>query len=251
MSDLAIIDPSVALEHAADPGAYVVFAIEHGRNWLTEALAHNDLNDLVNAKGWAVTLKTAVYQKKLGKDAELSAQELVRRAEHCLVLGIRQGQEAGEIRRPGQSKVTHHQRDDNTLVPIASPTDFAASHELRGGGDCPGMYALADDVTNDQFEAAITEAKAEGNLSRANVVRKTKRDKPAPSPERSEWHRKRRRIDPERIIEQTISTLDGIADGLALIEDISSLDAEKRLVWSEALRLPLAAINRFKKELSS
>jgi predicted transcriptional regulator/lambda repressor-like predicted transcriptional regulator len=58
------------------------------------------------------------------------------------------------------------------------------------------------------------------------------------------------RIDPYRIIEESVSMLEGIASGLALIEDVQSLDAEKRLEWIEALRQPLSAITRFQKELT-
>ncbi len=39
------------------------------------------------------------------------------------------------------------------------------------------MYALTDDVTDEEFDTAIEEAKGEGNLSRANVVRKVKPEK--------------------------------------------------------------------------
>ena len=45
---------------------------------------------------------------------------------------------------------------------------------LPHGSDRAAAYALADDVTDEHSAAAITEAKAEGNLSRANVVRKVK-----------------------------------------------------------------------------
>jgi hypothetical protein len=60
---------------------------------------------------------------------------------------------------------------------------------------------------------------------------------------------KTRVLDPVRVIDETIGALEGIAMGLALIEDVSSLDMEKRLQWLDAIREPLAAINRFQKEL--
>jgi len=71
------------------------------------------------------------------------------------------------------------------------------------------------------------------------------------SPPRSDWHYRSPHIDATRIVEETISTLEGLAMGLALIDDVPSLDTAKRLEWLNALRQPLAAINRFKKELSS
>ena len=52
--------------------------------------------------------------------------------------------------------------------PGAEGAIFGTTEERRD------TYAVADDVTNEQFDAAIDEAKAEGNLSRANVVRKVR-----------------------------------------------------------------------------
>jgi orotate phosphoribosyltransferase-like protein len=60
---------------------------------------------------------------------------------------------------------------------------------------------------------------------------------------------KTRRLDPVRIIDESVGALEGIAMALTLIEDVASLDAEKRLQWLDAIREPLAAINRFQKEL--
>lgn len=253
MSDLSVIDAAEALERAADPGEFVVVCLERGKTWLAEALAHGDLEALVNAKGFAETLRVATVQKQLGKDAELSAQELVRRAERCIGLGIRQGQAEGRIARrgeqgrnppPGGQVGTIGETRINSFS--SKPTDYAAGHELSSNG--AGIYAMTDDVTDDEFEEAIAEAKDEGNLSRANVVRKVK-PRPTPKPDRHEIHHKGRRIDPDRIINESIALLEGIASGLALIEDVQSLDAEKRLVWLDAIAEPLAAITRFKKEL--
>jgi hypothetical protein len=44
---------------------------------------------------------------------------------------------------------------------------------LKTRSEIDPLYAMAD-ATPDDFDAAIEEAKAEGNLSRANVVRKVK-----------------------------------------------------------------------------
>lgn len=48
------------------------------------------------------------------------------------------------------------------------------------------IYALTDGVSDDAFDAALEEAREEGNLSRANVVRKVASHSPAsvdPEPE--------------------------------------------------------------------
>jgi hypothetical protein len=253
VSDLLAVDPADALERANDPGAFVVMALERGKSWLTEALNHGDLDALVNAKGYAATLRVATMQKHLGKDAELAATELVRRAERCIGLGIRQGQAEGSVIRRGDN--LHTFADDDGLGEpqfIKRPvTDFASHDDLSGRPDQAGIYHLTDDVTDEQFEQAIEEAKIEKNLSRANLVRKVK-GTPKPKPtDRHEVHHKARRINAERIVEETIATLDGLAAGLALIDDIKSVDADKRLEWLEAMRHPLEAINRFKRELSN
>jgi hypothetical protein len=260
VNDLATIDPVDALELASDPGAFVVMALERGKTWLAEALAHGDLDALVNAKGYAATLRVAVMQKQLGKDAELSATELVRRAERCIGLGVRQGQEAGAIReqgnrgtrtdpiervRNGRLEVVQGERPDQKDS-MQSPTIWLGN----SGQQTHEIYALTDDVTDEQFERVIEEAKDERDLSRANLVRKVKGVKPKPA-DRHEVHHKAHRIKVERIVEETIAALDGLAAGLALIDDIKSVDADKRLEWLEAMRHPLEAINRFKRELSN
>lgn len=249
MSDLTHIDPAVLIERAVDPGQFVVDCLERGKTWLAEALEHGDLDQLVNMKGYAETLRVATMQKQLGKDAQLSATELVRRAERCIGVGIRQGQDAGEIRGRGSDARTDLPGHDV----LVSPSVYATPSELAGGGSTPGIYDLTDDITDDEFEAAIEDARAEENLSRANLTRKLKPHKAKPKPrDRDEFHHKTRRIDPARVIEETISTLEGLAMGLALIEasDYDALDAEQRLEWLNALRQPLSAITRMKKGLS-
>lgn len=238
---MAVIDPAAAIDAAADPGEFVVVALERGKSWLAEALAHGDLDALVSAKGWAATLRTATMQKQLGKDAELAATELVRRAERCIGLGIRQGQAAGEVCDVGQVP-------GRPSTPDVVINDIVSRDEWTGNG--AGIRHLTDDVSDDQFEQAIEEARAESNLSRSNLVRKVKPEKAKQKPPgRHEIHRRSRHIDAERIVNESIAMLEGIASGLALIEDVPSLDAEKRLEWLNALRQPLSAITRFTKEL--
>src|SRR5690606_25363696 len=139
---------------------------------------------------WAATLRTATVQKQLGKDAELAATELVRRAERAIGQGIRAGQEAGEIAdrgykgkpsspytriRNGAEEHIQPQVPD-TITTLPSPRDFLGHAQER-----VDVYAMTDDVSEEEFEQAISDAKDEGNLSRANVVRHIKPDK-APKP---------------------------------------------------------------------
>ncbi len=99
----------------------------------------------------------------------MSAQEIVRRAERGIGVCIRRGQAAGEIRMKGQGSREGQLPVDSRKL---SPTDFVPEHELSSNGT--GIYQMTDGVPDEKFEQAITEAKAERNLSRANVVRKVR-----------------------------------------------------------------------------
>ncbi len=86
---------------------------------------------------------------------------MVRRAEYALGKAIRAGQEQGEIGRRGET-ATHYDRwsgeTGHTLNSTkASPTDFASSDELHNKTGT-GIYDLVDDVSEQQFEEAISEA---------------------------------------------------------------------------------------------
>jgi hypothetical protein len=53
---------------------------------------------------------------------------------------------------------------------MSSPADFASNGELRGNR--AGIYHLTDGVSDAEFDAAVGDARAGRDLSRANVVRK-------------------------------------------------------------------------------
>jgi len=175
---LAVLPDAGRIEVTADPAAYVVLACERAKAWLADALEHGDIDGIVELKSQAEAIRVYTAQKQLGRDAELSAQEIVRRAERGIGVAIRRGQEAGEIRRRGERENVANQH--GPAVPAdarsskSSPYEFASEHELRGSGGVAGIYDMTDGVSDDQFEAAIGQAKTEENLSRANVVRKVR-----------------------------------------------------------------------------
>ena len=116
-------------------------------------------------------VRAAEFAKRLdlSKDTVLEAQMQQRRWERALGTAIREGQAAGEIARRGQ-------RTSDSGSEVA-PAHFATQRELQGKpGENNGIYALTDNATDDQFESALTTARDEGNVSRANVVRKLKAD---------------------------------------------------------------------------
>src|SRR5579875_2695711 len=108
----------------------------------------------------------------VGQDDELAATEIVRRCERRIGQLVREGQERGEIAKPGDIGAMPGPRTGG------EPGNQRGEH-LGRPGEVAGLgtaaltdhYTLAD-APNDTFEAAIREARDEGNLSRANVVRR-------------------------------------------------------------------------------
>jgi hypothetical protein len=69
--------------------------------------------------------------------------------------------------------------DAGKTISKPGPSDFASPVELRGNG--AGIYHLTDGVSDEDFEDAVAAAKAEQDLSRANIVRKIRQHRiPAP-----------------------------------------------------------------------
>jgi len=160
-TDLVVID-AAQVEAAADPARYVLQACERAKAWLTDALEHGGIEEIVELKSQFEAIRIYTQQKQLGKDAELSAAEIVRRAERGIGLAIRKGQEIGEIRTSG--------RDPRTFPDEkSSPQEY-----FSGGREMTDVYAMTDDVPDEQFDEVIATGRLEQNLSRANVVRKVR-----------------------------------------------------------------------------
>ena len=179
-TDLALATDPQIVERCADPAGFVVAACERAKAWLTEALEHGEIEQIAEARSQAEAVRVYTMQKQLGRDAQLAAAEIVRRAERGIGLAIRKGQGRGEIRRKGQGggqpPGAERPRGDKTM---SSPADFASDSELRGNG--AGIYHLTDGISDEEFEAALAGAKAEEDLSRANVVRKIRERRGAAS----------------------------------------------------------------------
>ncbi|MBP5800779.1 hypothetical protein J2D78_01650 [Microbacterium maritypicum] len=167
VTDVALLDslPKEQQELA------VTMMLDQGRQWLVRALeATNPTREVADFKAFVATVAEAAKQKKLSEDIQIDAVEMVRRSERALGVAIRKGQDAGEITTKGNRENyggPHHRQSLNKT--LSSPTDF-----LPHGNDRMATYAMTDDVTDEQFESVLAEAKDEGNLSRSNVVRKIK-----------------------------------------------------------------------------
>lgn len=176
-AEVAIItDPDeIAALPAEQRGELITRALVESKSWLAVATKGTDPTPIAEFKAWAATVAEMTRQKGLAEEIQLDALEMVRRAERGIGLAIRNGQEAGEIRRQGSHAGNQHtagkpgiNRDSKGV----SPYQFASSDELTGNG--AGIYHLTDGVTDEQFEDALDEAREERNLARANVARKAK-----------------------------------------------------------------------------
>ena len=177
-SDVALLD---GLSREAQELA-VTRMLDQSRQWLERALeATNPAQDVADFKAFVATVAEAARQKKLSESIQLDAVEMVRRSERALGLAVRKGQESGEIGAPIGRPSSKVVRDSSDFV---SPKDF-----LTNGSDVSMTYAVTDDVTDEQFDQALAEAKEEGNLSRANVVRKVANLKSYREEQDEKWER--------------------------------------------------------------
>lgn len=160
---LAPVDPSSAIA--------VSDYLTRAREWLATAVEMTGPAQIAAAKAEIATAAEATKQLNLSKEIQQDAVEMVRRAEYALGKAIRKGQAEGAVTVRGDNRFTVDHGD----TAIYRPTDFATAAELAGqGGRNDGIYGLSDDIAPEQFEEALATARAEDNLSRANVVRKAR-----------------------------------------------------------------------------
>lgn len=185
-AELVILPPSrdeklaaMARMTAEQQVEHVTELLVHSHAGLLVAIAAQDLPGIAEAKQKASTIQEIVKQLRMANDMQLHAIEFVRRAEYGLGVGIRDGQRRGEVETKAEASARGAATrdgllDKQTIKP--KPTDFATSRELSGNAthNDPGIYGMVDGVSEAQFEEALSEARTERNLSRANVARKCK-----------------------------------------------------------------------------
>lgn len=157
---------------ARDPVGVMAAALDHAKDWLTEA---QSIEEVRHTKAIAVGYESVIREKKLAQEAGLSAMEIVRRCERRLTELVREGQRNGTVNTVGQpAKVLFTAGKDIPKVRVAEV--------IAPGGKVLDEHNALGDAPSERFEEAIAEARAEGNLSRANVVRKVKGETPPPPP---------------------------------------------------------------------
>jgi len=153
------------------------------RQWLAHAVEATEPRPAAQFKAMVATIAETTKQLGLSKEIQLDAVEMVRRAERGVGKAIRKGQEEGTVRKPsaGGGYPSHQNvlpASDRQYDNKARPTDFAPGYDLSSTNG--GIYAMTDDVTDEDFEEALSAAKAEDNMARANIVRKVKKKQKAP-----------------------------------------------------------------------
>ena len=179
-TDLVPVENVAALNTLAPEAREVAVTqmLSEARSWLAHAVEATEPQSVAHFKAFIATVAESTKQLNLSKDIQLDAQEMVRRAERGVGKAVRMGQESGSIttRADGGAKTDYMRngklvragRDQITDHKKRSPDDF-----MPHGAARVEMYAMTD-APDQHFEDAIAEAKAEGDLSRANVVRKVK-----------------------------------------------------------------------------
>jgi hypothetical protein len=220
------------------------------RDRLAFALQATGPEAVAAIKAEIATAAEATKQLGLSREIQQDAQEMVRRAEYALGKAIRAGQERGEVATRGASAFQGNQHVPSAEVQsqrfTSSPAEFIANTD-----ESAAAYAFAD-APVEQFEAALSDARAEGNLSRANVVRKIKGETLKPAG-RNELMRGMRRIDPNRVIRETVLSLEGTRLSLELLEPhhFTELDDSEIDWWRDSLTQSIRALNKLRKELDN
>lgn len=155
-----------------DKAAFIIASVEGAKSLLAACLEGNYIEAIIETKAQAEAIGVYAKQKQLGEDAVLAATEIVRRAERCMGLAIHKGQEAGTIAKSGSIGCR-----GGRGIHGANPGSVRGQHLDRVTKFIPDDHARVDAYAmarapETDFEDAISSAKAEGNLSRSNVVKK-------------------------------------------------------------------------------
>lgn len=152
--------------------------LDQARTWLAHAVESTaPAQDIADFKAFVATAAETAKRLRVSKEIQVDAEVMVRRSERALGQAIRDGQEKGEINERGDGR-----RQTTTIK--ASPSEFLPHTEERSQ-----VYAMTDDVTDADFDEALTRAQDEQNVSRANVVRKVREVQSGAEAQSAKWER--------------------------------------------------------------
>lgn len=185
MTEIATVDTSSEVA--------VTRALEQSLERLTLAVewtGPGHLENLATLKAEFATVAEATKQLGLSKDIQDNATEMVRRGEFEVRRKTKAAQESGEVAERGNPQFTPNGGNRRP-----SPASFFNSKR-----EYEDANAMAD-LSSDEFDEVLAEARTEGNLSRANVAAKAKA--------------RRQPARPRRAAEISLNTISSLADRAA------------------------------------
>lgn len=225
----------------------VTLMLDNARGWLAHSVEATTPLGVSEFRAFVATIAESTKQLNLSKEIQLDATEMTRRAERALGLAIRKGQDEGTVAKGrannNPSGLSKTQTTNGSLGQIPTIEDLAPDFYYSG----MAIGNLADSFTEPEFEQAITVAKEEGNLTRANILRKGVTAKSA------EARAKANTPTPYtngKQMEGLTNTLWGIRQSLQSITAIETgMNPDQVAAWTKELADTSRELNRIKKLL--
>lgn len=238
-NELALREDVAELERLPKEQAEVAVTsiLKQAHDWLARAVEFTTpAQDVADFKAYISTVTEAAKQQRLSKEIVTDSTEMLRRSERALGLAIREGQERGEIASRNDNSRTS-KRDGQDISFKASPSDFESKSVLSKKGGL-GIYDMTDDVTDDEFNEALTVSREQGNVSRANVVRNIKKKKEG---EEMPVKEKPKRPRTSGVNKKDVDTLRNVTIGLngyvSALDVIAEYDLDNSVTAEEASTL--------------
>jgi hypothetical protein len=165
-----------AAGESGDLVADVIACRDRARSEIAALYARFDLAALTEIRKQADALSAQVVPSGYGLEARRAAEEIGARARRALALGVRRGQREGFINIRGRHPGQDHASATATAAHVAT--------YLGTGATATYSYALADGISDDQFEAILEQARAEQDMTRAGLKRRAR----AVSRRNQTWH---------------------------------------------------------------
>lgn len=237
---------------------------------LQALLDREDLESLKGFKDWATELAILAARVGLDTNVVLDAQEVARRAERATAIAIqtmrvspnagftvmRQRIEAYEMVRLEDSEFEQVLKELRLTDGLKRGTVARACKERSGrevihlGPRIQLPVSPIDRLKEMAADGATSEQIASEIGSTPTLIRKLARNNGI-TIHADKLTKGTSRVDPERIITETVSALMGIefSIGLLSVDDYSTFDAEQIKEWVDSLEGPLRVLAKLKKEL--
>ena len=162
--------------------------LDQARSWLAHAVESTaPAQSIADFKAYIATAAETAKRLRVSKEIQQDAEVMVRRSERALGQAVRSGQQRGEIAARGEHGFLgnqHARPAESSDATRTSPSEFFAHGVERGQ-----VYEMTDNVTDDEFDEALGRAQDEGNVSRANVVRKVREVQSGAERQAEKWGR--------------------------------------------------------------